>query len=228
MTGALAWVLAAGAGAVSVPLTAWTLPRAARSAGRLGRTSAVWPVATGVATAGATLAIALRQASAQAVLELSWLALVSLTAACADLRFRRIPNALTLVALAGTALLAVAGAGGHPFWPLAGGTLLFLLGVVLARVGGLGMGDAKWLSVLGLGLGPVGALAVLCGASLVAALAGTARTIVGHGGWHDRYAFAPFLAGALVAAALLAPGIASPPPSVSAGTAASHVGGGRA
>jgi leader peptidase (prepilin peptidase)/N-methyltransferase len=121
-------------------------------------------------------------------------------AAAVDVRERRVPNALT----AGAALaLLAAGAARDPGRLAAGAIAAGFLGVpALLRPAGMGLGDAKLAGVLGLGLGPAVALALL-----VALAAGTlygAGLAVRRGVAAAREAtvpFAPFLAlGATVAA----------------------------
>ena len=76
-----------------------------------------------------------------------------------DLRERRIPNALT-----GGAALALLGAGaaGDSRRLAAAALAALFLGVpALLRPDGMGMGDAKLAGVLGLGLGPPVAVALL-------------------------------------------------------------------
>jgi leader peptidase (prepilin peptidase)/N-methyltransferase len=116
-------------------------------------------------------------------------AITCLAAVATDLRARRIPNALT----AGAALALAACGAAH----LAAGVLamLFLGLPALLRPDGMGMGDAKLAGVLGLGLGPPVAVALL-----VALAAGTlygAGLAAGRGVAAARAAtvpFAPFLA----------------------------------
>jgi leader peptidase (prepilin peptidase)/N-methyltransferase len=125
-------------------------------------------------------------------------------AACAvavvfDVRERRIPNALTGGAAA--ALLA-AGAVRDRERLVAGALAAAFLGLpALLRPEGMGLGDAKLAGVLGLGLGPLVAVALL--AALAAGTAYGAAFAVARGVGAARVAtvpFAPFLAlGALVA-----------------------------
>jgi leader peptidase (prepilin peptidase)/N-methyltransferase len=126
-------------------------------------------------------------------------------AACAaavvvDVRERRIPDRLT--AAAALALLAC-GAGREPARLCAGALAAAFLGVpALLRPDGMGLGDAKLAGVLGLGLGPPVALALLV--ALAGGTAYGAGLAARRGVAAARVAtvpFAPFLAlGATVAA----------------------------
>jgi prepilin peptidase CpaA len=98
----------------------------------------------------------------------AFLAGLALAAASWDLRFRRVPNALTFGA-AGIGFLASglhAGMGG-----LTQSLLGWLVGLALFLpfflVGGLGAGDVKLLAAFGAWLGPTGALWAALWASLV-------------------------------------------------------------
>jgi leader peptidase (prepilin peptidase) / N-methyltransferase len=125
--------------------------------------------------------------------------LTCLAAVATDLRARRIPNALT-----GGAAVALVAIG--PAHVVAGVAAAVFLGVpALLRPDGMGMGDAKLAGVLGLGLGPSVAVALL-----VALAAGTlygAGLAVGRGLAVARAAtvpFAPFLAVGAAAAMIWA------------------------
>jgi prepilin peptidase CpaA len=97
-------------------------------------------------------------------------------AACAfDLRYRRIPNILTMTtALAGlvfrAALGGLSGAGLSLAGCLAGGALFF----PLFALGGLGAGDVKLVAAVGAWLGPLDAV----WACLFAAMAGGVMALV--------------------------------------------------
>ena len=109
-------------------------------------------------------------------------------------------------------LLAIAAIGflwwrffGHGIWVgLAGGILLGgigLLGSVLSR-DSLGMGDVKYLAVLGLALGPSIGLMCLMLASTAGVLFATARSVVKRVPLNRAFPFGPFLAAASVASAI--------------------------
>jgi leader peptidase (prepilin peptidase)/N-methyltransferase len=117
-----------------------------------------------------------------------------------DVRERRIPNGLT--GGAAVALLAV-GAAGEPERLAAGALAALFLGVpALLRPDGMGLGDAKLAGVLGLGLGPPVAMALM-GALAAGTLYGAGLALT-RGVTAARVAtvpFAPFLVlGAAVAA----------------------------
>jgi leader peptidase (prepilin peptidase)/N-methyltransferase len=71
--------------------------------------------------------------------------------------------------------------------------------VVLASRGGMGMGDAKFLALIGSFVGPQGVIVTLFGASLVGAVVGI--SLIGLGRHERRQAipFGPYLAGVAVA-----------------------------
>ena len=119
-----------------------------------------------------------------------------------DLRWRRIPNALTAAGAVGAVAL-----GGSL---AAGAAACGLLGAcALARPGGMGLGDAKLAGVMGLCLGPAvfGALLAAC----VACVGYGAALAVVRGVAVARRAavpFAPFLAfGAVVVVGVAPPGV---------------------
>ena len=98
----------------------------------------------------------------------TFVAALALAATAWDLRFQRVPNALTFGA-AGLAFLVsglVAGVGGlvQSLFGCLVGLALFL---PLFVVGGLGAGDVKLLAAFGAWLGPTGALLAALWASLV-------------------------------------------------------------
>jgi len=101
---------------------------------------------------------------------------LTLLAAVADLRYRRIPNALTFTgALLGFAYsVAVGGVGGAAAsaggWAL--GLLLFL---PFYALGGMGAGDVKLLAGIGAWLGPAGVTRV----AMYAAIAGGVLALLG-------------------------------------------------
>ncbi|MBW2540454.1 MAG: prepilin peptidase [Deltaproteobacteria bacterium] len=90
-----------------------------------------------------------------------WAAAFLLFAVASDVRFRRIPNWLTLPALL-AALLASPwfGATSGPVEAAAGAALALLLLVGPYALGGIGAGDVKALMVLGAWLGPEAVLGV--------------------------------------------------------------------
>ena len=91
------------------------------------------------------------------------LLMVGIVATATDLQHRVIPN--WLLAPAAVALAVAAVIFGHLWLSLLGAVALSIVAMLGAATGGLGMGDLKYLAVVGLGLGPlVGAVAVLVAA----------------------------------------------------------------
>jgi leader peptidase (prepilin peptidase)/N-methyltransferase len=128
----------------------------------LGATlSAPWPVAIGIAIAGALLALA----------------------ALVDVHEHRLPNRLLAVALA-SVLLPVAGLGGD--WlgrSLTGATLAAALLLIARMRGGVGMGDVKAAGVVGAATGTMSvsaaliAVAVACGSAGLTGLLARRRAL---------------------------------------------------
>jgi leader peptidase (prepilin peptidase)/N-methyltransferase len=127
-----------------------------------------------------------------------------------DLRWRRLPDPLTLPAYPAAALLLAAGAlaipGGarHFLSALAGlaAAWLFFVLIALSHPGGLGWGDVKLSGVLGLYLGWLGPAAVaagLLGAFVLAALAGLGLIAAGRATRKSQIPFGPFMLVAVIA-----------------------------
>ena len=121
-----------------------------------------------------------------------------------DLRWRLLPDPLTLPACPAAALLLAAGAlaipGGarHFLAALAGLAVAWLFFALLALIhpAGLGWGDVKLSGVLGLYLGWLGAAAVaagLLGAFVLAALAGLGLIAAGRATRKSQIPFGPFM-----------------------------------
>jgi leader peptidase (prepilin peptidase) / N-methyltransferase len=139
-----------------------------------------------------------------------------------DLRWRRLPDPLTLPAYPAAAALLAAGAlaipGGtrHFLSALAGLAASWLFFALLAGIypAGLGGGDVKLSGVLGLYLGWLGASAVaagLLGAFVLAALAGLGLIAAGRATRKTQIPFGPFMlasAIAVIAASGLVPALA--------------------
>lgn len=123
--------------------------------------------------------------------------------AAIDLRYRRLPNALTLAAVGviACAMVAVAaGAGTAAVLPAAAwggiGLTAAHLAVHVAAPASLGGGDVKLASSIGAVLGAVGWQAVLLGsllASGVAFLLGTAARLLRRPSWRDGVPYGPGL-----------------------------------
>ncbi|MGA5700754.1 prepilin peptidase [Peterkaempfera bronchialis] len=144
---------------------------------------------------------------------LGWAALLGVALAFVDGAVHRLPNALTLPAFAGTALLLTAAAllDGRPgvlprclLAALALGTLY----TALALVAPVGLGDAKLAPTLGALLGWYGWATVFAGlltGFLLAGLWGAALLVTRRAKGADPLPFGPFmLLGALVAVVLAA------------------------
>jgi prepilin peptidase CpaA len=95
-------------------------------------------------------------------------------AAVTDLRTRRIPNLLTVSALAVALVLRAALGGGALLDGLAGVGIAMLVMLPLFALRGVGGGDAKLMMVVGAFLGPKGFLVAL----LATALVGGAMSVI--------------------------------------------------
>jgi leader peptidase (prepilin peptidase) / N-methyltransferase len=138
------------------------------------------------------------------------LAALAAVLAVTDLRWRRLPDPLTLpaypaaVLLLGAGALAIPGGGRHFLSALAGMAAAWLFFLLLALVypAGLGWGDVKLSAVLGLYLGWLGAPAVLAGvlgAFAVAALAGLTLIAAGRATRKSQIPFGPFMLASAIA-----------------------------
>ncbi len=131
---------------------------------------------------------------------LSSLGILGIAVSIRDVRTHRIPNRWMMVG----AILSVIeqSVWGHLEGSLLGGAIAVSLTLIVRRLTrGLGLGDVKYFGVVGLALGPWGALAVMGGASGCAVVAGLARWILGHGTLHDRRPLGPWIALASVSVA---------------------------
>jgi len=205
---------AAAAGLAGFALT-WAGARlaeglAARSAGAVVRPTRR-PPAEALVVGGAWAFLALRAAAGAAVSVLPQAVALAAAGAAStgDRRHRRIANAVTAAAAVAVALASVL--RGPAGWGVAatGGLAGAAIGLALAAApGGLGMGDAKMLAVLGLALGARATVVVLAGAAFLATAWGSGRVLVGRAGWRDRFAFAPFLLAATVAVVVVGVSVA--------------------
>lgn len=141
-----------------------------------------------------------------------WLAKATLLAllvalALTDLRSGLLPDRLTLSGLLAAVAFAAAG------WTLSlrlallgamvgGGAILAI--VVISR-GGMGLGDAKMLAMIGAFLGPWGALGTLLWASFVGSVVGVGLLLTGRATRKTKLPFGPFLAVGAVLAELTVP-----------------------
>ena len=137
------------------------------------------------------------------------LLMLAVGATVMDLRERRVPNRLLL--FGAVLLLLDAALGGFIVSSVVGGAVLGALGVALALVGGLGkggglgMGDVKYLAVIGIALGVQGGLMAFVVAALTGGVVALALMLLRRVRATDAIPYAPYLAlGSLVA--LLLPG----------------------
>ena len=127
---------------------------------------------------------------------------LGISAAAIDLAHRLIPNRL-LIAAAALALLALAPSGGSAYLDgLIGGLGLLAVGLAIAVLGrgGFGMGDVKYLGVVGLLLGWRSGLLALCLAVVLGGLYAAGLLATRRARRSDAIAFGPFIAvGSLIA-----------------------------
>ena len=118
------------------------------------------------------------------------LLVVGIVATVADLQHMVIPN--WLLAPAAVVLTATAAISGHLWLSLLGAAALSIVAMLGAAMGGLGMGDLKYLAVVGLGLGPlVGTIALFL--AVLGAVAWHLPSALRHG-VSVRFPFGPFIA----------------------------------
>jgi leader peptidase (prepilin peptidase)/N-methyltransferase len=190
-------VLGAALGATVLP---WWADRESRSAARSGRRTRI---AGAVVTAVAFGVLAWR-VGADAVLP-AFLAVMAAGTAISivDLREKRIPNRILLVAGPAVVLLLAAGflVRGEPvklLAVLAGAAAMFVLYFLIALIvpAAMGMGDVKLAALLGGVLGAVGLtgwLAGLLAAFLVGGLVSLVALVAGRVGWRGSIPFGPWM-----------------------------------
>jgi leader peptidase (prepilin peptidase) / N-methyltransferase len=199
---------AALAAAGAVPGAGWLLP--------IGG----WDLLVQLGTGAGFAVMALRFGLSPVLPAFLLLALLAPALAVIDLRWRRLPDPLTLPAYPAAALLLAAGAlatpGGarHFLSALAGLAAAWLFFALLALVhpAGLGWGDVKLAGVLGLYLGWLGAAVVaagLLGAFVLAALAGLGLIAAGRATRKSQIPFGPFMLASAIAV-IAASGLAGP------------------
>jgi leader peptidase (prepilin peptidase) / N-methyltransferase len=163
-----------------------------------------WDLLVELATGAGFALMALRFGSSPVLPAFLLLAALVPVLTVTDLRWRRLPDALTLPAYPAAALLlaaaapAIPGGGRRLLSALAGlaAAWLFFALLALIRPGGLGWGDVKLSGVLGLYLGWLGAAAVaagLIGAFVLAALAGLGLIAAGRATRKSHLPFGPFM-----------------------------------
>ena len=207
-------VIAAAAG-VAVGWCLAVVPGRALAARAPGGTGAAhpaggWDLAVALGTGAGFAVMALRFGLSPALPAFLLLAALAPVLTVSDLRWRRLPDPLTLpaypaaVALLAAAALAVPGGTRHFLSALAGLAAAWLFFALLAGIhpAGLGWGDVKLSGVLGLYLGWLGAAAVaagLLGAFVLAALAGLGLIASGRATRKTQIPFGPFLLAAAIA-----------------------------
>ncbi len=201
-----AWALAVTAAVAGVavgsylmvPVANWLLP--------IGG----WDLPVELGTGAGFAVMALRFGLSPVLPAFLLLAALAPVLAVTDLRWRRLPDPLTLPAYPAAALLLAAGAlavpGGarHFLTALAGlaAAGVFFALLALIHPGGLGWGDVKLSGVLGLYLGWLGAAAVaagLLGAFVLAALAGLGLIAAGRATRKSQLPFGPFMLASAIA-----------------------------
>jgi leader peptidase (prepilin peptidase)/N-methyltransferase len=187
-------------------------PRAAEAvpvAGRLFPTGG-WDLLVELGTGAGFAVMALRFGLSPVLPAFLLLAALAPALIVVDLRWRRLPDPLTLPAYPAAALLLAVGAlaipGGtrHFLSALAGmaAAWLFFALIALIHPAGLGWGDVKLSGVLGLYLGWLGEAAVaagLLGAFVLAALAGLGLIAAGRATRKSQIPFGPFMLASAIA-----------------------------
>ena len=200
---AAAAIVGAALGATVLP---WWADRESRSAARSGRGTRV----AGAVVTGVAFGVLVLRVGADAVLP-AFLAVTAAGTAVAivDLREKRIPNRMLLVAAPVVAALLVAGAllRGEPerlVGVLAGAASMFVLYFVIALVApaAMGMGDVKLAALLGAALGAMGLTGWFVGllaAFLIGGVVAVVALVAGRVGWRGSIPFGPWMvAGTLV------------------------------
>jgi leader peptidase (prepilin peptidase) / N-methyltransferase len=173
-------------------------------AGVLARYAVAPPaLAVEVITGGLLAALAARVHPGLVLAAACWLALCAVPLAFIDAAVRRLPDLLTGVAFAGTALLLLAAAAASGDWPVLaraclGGLALsgFYLVLALVSPSGMGLGDVKAAAGLGTMLAWWGWGALIAGGFagfLLAAVYGIALLISGRATRKQQIPFGPFM-----------------------------------
>ena len=189
------------------PVARWLLPAGG------------WDLLVELGTGAGFAVMALRFGLSPVLPAFLLLAALAPALAVIDLRWRRLPDPLTLPAYPAAALLLAVGALAIPGGPrhflsaLAGMAAAWLFFALLALIhpAGLGWGDVKLSGVLGLYLGWFGAAAVaagLLGAFVLAALAGLGLIAAGRATRRSQIPFGPFMLASAIAV-IAASGLAS-------------------
>lgn len=181
-------------------LLPWWADRESRTAGRSGTRTRI----AGAVVAGAAFGVLAFRLGWDGVLPAALAVAASGTAiSIVDLREKRIPNRMLLVAAPAVVLLLVAGLlpRGEPARLLAalvGAAALFALYLLIALVvpAAMGMGDVKLAAVLGGALGAAGLTAWLVGllaAFLVGGIVAVIALAAGRVGWRGSIPFGPWM-----------------------------------
>ena len=197
---------AAPRAAEAVPFAGWLLPIARAALLPIGG----WDLLVELGTGAGFAVMALRFGLSPVLPAFLLLAALAPALAVIDLRWRRLPDPLTLPAYPAAALLLAVGALAIPGGPrhflsaLAGMAAAWLFFALLAFVhpAGLGWGDVKLSGVLGLYLGWLGAAALaagLLGAFVLAALAGLGLIAAGRATRKSQIPFGPFMLASAIA-----------------------------
>lgn len=113
---------------------------------------------------------------------LAYVAVVTVPLTVVDLREHRLPNRIVVPGIALAVTLGLAEALAAGVWtPLIGGTAWFALFLLLAQLGGMGMGDVKLAAVLGTASGFLGwqvALAALTSAFILGGIAAITQWVI--------------------------------------------------
>jgi prepilin signal peptidase PulO-like enzyme (type II secretory pathway) len=119
-----------------------------------------------------------------------------------DIERMILPDSINLSGVLTGCFLAAVGWSKLSFWSVSAGVALGLAAGLLIYIvskGGMGMGDAKFMALIGSHLGPLGSLQSLYWGSLLGAI--TMLALIYAGKWQKRvpFPFAPFLAlGAMI------------------------------
>lgn len=133
--------------------------------------------------------------------------LVGIAASLVDVRARIIPNRL-LLAAAGALAVLLALDGPQAFVGAVEGAALFLafaFALTLVSRGGMGMGDVKYLTLVGGALGPGAGLVALYATMVAGGLYAAVLLAARRARRGTRIAFAPFIAAGSMVGALLGP-----------------------
>jgi leader peptidase (prepilin peptidase)/N-methyltransferase len=187
-------------GVLGATVLPWWADRETRSAARSGPRTRV----AGAAVTAVAFGVLAWRVGPDAVLPAFAAVMAAGTAiSIVDLREKRIPNRMLLVAGPVAALLLAAGllVRGEPaklLAVLAGAGAMFVLYFLIALVApaAMGMGDVKLAALLGGALGAVGMTAWLVGvlaAFLVGGVVATVALVAGRVGWRGSIPFGPWM-----------------------------------